>query len=102
MNIPDDPFILELLPEFLDSWIADMDTQFAALVAAKNENDTYRLAHTLKGSCFQFGIDEIGRMGVEIMALVRAHEWDKVASYEEPLKQKFLETKQFIEANLNK
>lgn len=28
MKLPEDPFIRELLPEFLDTWIQDLDEQF--------------------------------------------------------------------------
>ncbi len=99
MNIPDDPFIRELLPEFVDSWIDDIDNQYSALIESKNEAELYRLAHTLKGSCFQFGLDDVGNMGIELMALARAHNWDKAAEMKEPIRNSFLAMRQFLFEN---
>ena len=96
INIPDDPFILELLPEFIDTWIVDLDEQFDKLVIDKNEADLYRLAHTLKGSCFQFGLDDLANLGVELMAITRAHDWDKAMEYGVSLKSGFAEVKNIL------
>jgi len=93
LNIPNDPFIRELLAEFVDSWIEDLDTKFLQLIDENNSADFYRLAHTLKGSCFQFGLDELGNMGIELMALSKNNEWDKCKTYFEPLKTGFQEVK---------
>jgi hypothetical protein len=94
INIPDDPFILELLPEFIDTWITDLDEQYDKLVIDQNEADLYRLAHTLKGSCYQFGIDDLAKLGIELMAIARAHDWEKASQYGTNLKAGFLEVKQ--------
>lgn len=97
--IPDDPFIRELLPEFVDSWIDDIDNQYLQFVESKNESELYRLAHTLKGSCFQFGLDDVGNMGVELMALAHSHDWTKAAAMKEPIRNSFVKMKKFIEEN---
>lgn len=96
INIPNDPFILELLPEFIDTWITDLDEQFNKLVTDQNEADLYRMAHTLKGSCFQFGLDDLGNLGVELMAIARAHDWEKASQYGITLKAGFEEVKQHL------
>ncbi len=101
MNLPDDPFILELLPEFLESWIDDMNTTYKSLIETKNDTDLYRLAHTLKGSCFQFGLDDIAKLGVELQTIAKDKDFAKAATYEEPLLSKFNEYKDFIESKLN-
>lgn len=89
INIPQDPFIQELLPEFIDTWIEDLDTQFDNLVITENEADLYRLAHTLKGSCYQFGLDDIAVLGVELMAVARNHNWELAKEYGIKLKEGF-------------
>ena len=76
MNIPDDPVIQELIEEFVDTWIYDLDKDFRNLVDTKNVDDLYRLAHTLKGSCYQFGLDEIALLGIDLMDKAKAKEWD--------------------------
>lgn len=97
-KIPTDPFILELLPEFVDQWISDLDELFLKHVDEKNADELYRLAHTLKGSCFQFGIDEMAEMGIKIMALTKAGDFDSARSFYEPLKNGFIEVKRIIES----
>lgn len=102
MKLPEDPFILELLPEFLESWINDMNSTFSELIDTKNDTDLYRLAHTLKGSCFQFGLDDIAKLGVELQTIAKDKDFEKAASYKEPLLQKFNAMLKFLEENVNK
>jgi HPt (histidine-containing phosphotransfer) domain-containing protein len=101
VKIPDDPFIRELLPEFVDTWINDIDTQYGKYIADKDSAELYRLAHTLKGSCFQFGLDEIANMGIELMGYAKSEDWDKAAAMEEQLRRIFAEVKVFVEENLS-
>lgn len=96
MNIPDDPFIQELLPEFVDTWLNDMETKLPLYIETKNATDLYRLAHTLKGSCFQFGIDEVAQKGIELMTLAKAEEWDKSLTMGNEIINMFKEAKQFL------
>lgn len=96
MNIPDDPVIQELIEEFVDTWIDDLDRDYKKLIDEKNSEDLYRLAHTLKGSCFQFGLDEIAHLGIELMDKAKAKDWEAAASYEKPLKDKFAEVKTLL------
>jgi hypothetical protein len=74
--LPEDPFIRELLPEFIDTWIEDLEHQFAPAIENRNSQDLYRLGHTLKGSCFQFGLDQIANMGIELMGYAKEENWD--------------------------
>jgi len=99
LKIPEDPFIRELLPEFVDSWISDLDEQYPRYMAEKNDKDLYRLAHTLKGSCYQFGLDDIAVLGVELMGVVKSEDWEKAATYEQPLKDGFRTVKEFLDNN---
>lgn len=97
MKLPEDPFILELLPEFVESWIADLDEQYHKFLVEKNNADLYRLAHTIKGSCFQFGLDHIAHIGLDIMAALKEEDWEKAAEYEQPMKDAFAEAKKFLD-----
>lgn len=96
MNISNDPVIQELIEEFVDSWIADLENDYAILISTENSEDLYRLAHTLKGSCFQFGLDEIAEMGIKLMAIAKEKDWATAKTYEEPLKSKFYEVKELL------
>ncbi len=101
MNIPDDPFIIELLPEFVDTWINDIDKQMTPLLEKKNPDDLYRFGHTLKGSCFQFGLDEVAQLGIELMGYAKEEEWEKAAAMEAELKQAFQDMKKYVEEKLD-
>lgn len=97
VKIPDDPFVRELLPEFVDSWISDIETQFGPLIKNKNSDDLYRLAHTLKGSCFQFGLDEIANMGIELMGYAKEKNWQKASDMEKNIMKHLNEVKVFLD-----
>ncbi len=97
MKLPEDPFVRELLPEFVDSWINDLNEQFQPLVEQKKGDDLYRLAHTLKGSCFQFGLDDIAEMGIELMNYAKDRDWEKAVEMEKQLKDSFQKVKEFLE-----
>jgi len=99
LKLPDDELVLELLPEFVDTWIEDIDVTFPKHLTDRNADEMYRLAHTLKGSCYQFGLDELGDMGIEIMGHVKSENWDKIAQYHDPLKNKFVEIQNFLAQN---
>ncbi len=96
MNIPNDPFVRELLPEFVDSWIDDINNQFDELVNKKNTDDLYRMAHTLKGSCFQFGLDEIANMGIELMDKAKAMDWIRVGELKADILKQFQSVKEYL------
>ncbi len=96
MNIPDDPFIQELLPEFVDTWLSDLE-QMPTLIEEKNTDDLYRMAHTLKGSCYQFGLNEIGDMGVALMGLAKEGKWADAIEMQPKLVKSFQDVKIFLE-----
>lgn len=96
MQIPNDSFIQELLPEFVDTWLADMTEKMPQYIAARNSNDLYRLAHTLKGSCFQFGIDEIAKKGIELMELAKQEKWDAALVMGNQIITMFVDAKNFL------
>ncbi len=100
MQMPTDPFILELLPEFLETWITDVEVQLPELLHKRNEQDLYRFGHTIKGSCAQFGLNELSAMGIELMGYARNAEWDKAQSMQKRLLDAFLAAKQFVDEHL--
>lgn len=100
MKISDDPFVRELLPEFVDTWITDISAQFKSLVENKNVDDLYRMAHTLKGSCFQFGIDDVANLGIELMGYCKAKDWQSIVPMEQKLLKALYNMKNFLDENL--
>jgi chemotaxis protein histidine kinase CheA len=100
LNLPSDPFILELLPEFVDSWIQDLD-KFYVYKENNQVDELYRMAHTIKGSCYQFGINDLGDMGIELMSYAKIPDWTKSTILFEKIKDRFIEVSKFI-ADINK
>ncbi|MDR0926438.1 MAG: hypothetical protein LBO69_01560 [Ignavibacteria bacterium] len=85
MELPQDEMLLELFGEFVDQWLTDVNAQYDDFVAAKDTVDFYRFAHTLKGSGYQFGIQPLGDRGIELMALIKAEDWEKIPAYKKLL-----------------
>lgn len=98
MKLPDDPIILELLPEFIETWIGELNGQFITLVRNRSENEMYRMGHTIKGSCAQFGLEEISAMGIELMGYARAQEWEKVLAIREKILRSFIHAQKYIQS----
>lgn len=78
MKLPEDPLLLELFPEFIDGWIKDLNDQFMPAYNQKDTKEVYRIGHTLKGTCFQFGIDEIAQMGISMMDATKKEDWVEI------------------------
>jgi len=95
MKLPDEPVIQELIEEFVDSCLVDIN-DFSKLVEEENEDDLYRMGHTIKGSCFQFGLDEIAQLGVELMGNCEDKNFEEIAKSENKIRSKFIEVKEFI------
>jgi len=94
MELPTDPTILEFYEEFVDQWIIDITEQFDGFIETKNATDFYRLAHTLKGSGYQFEIMPLGDAGIELMVLIKGEEWEKIPPFKEKLLAILAEAKQ--------
>lgn len=94
MQLPEDPFIRELLPEFIDDWIDQIQQNFDEYVQSNNFEDMYRLGHTLKGSCLQFGLDDLAAIGIEIMGFCKEQQMEQVI----PMKQKLLSTFTYVKS----
>jgi len=96
VKLPEDPFVLELLPEFVDTWISDIEIQFKPLLASRDNQELYRFGHTIKGSCLQFGLDEIATIGIELMGYAKEQNWNKAAEIEKKLVDAFKSVKKII------
>ena len=96
MKLPDDPIILELLPEFVDDWLQQIEERYTTLIETQNANDLYRLGHTLKGSCFQFGLDEIAQQGITLMDHAKEGRWEEAAQLKIPIQKEFMRIKEYI------
>ncbi len=99
MKLPDDPLVLELLPEFIEDWLEQLDNEFNELFDKKDKDGLYRLSHTMKGSSYQFGFQDLGDKGVEMMEQVKEEKWDDLKANKEAAKKRFLEIKEYIENN---
>ncbi|MCX7736538.1 MAG: Hpt domain-containing protein [Candidatus Kapabacteria bacterium] len=98
MEFSDDPYILELLPEFVDTWLEDISSQMNVLIESNNGDDLYRMGHTLKGSCLQFGLDSIASLGIELMGYAREKKWDQAKLLESKLLNEFDKIKKELSA----
>ncbi len=98
MKLPEDPLLLELFPEFIDGWIVDLDEQFLPAYNNKNAQDVYRVGHTLKGTCFQFGIDEIAQMGISMMEATKKEDWVEIYKLYLKIKGNFASIKKELDS----
>jgi hypothetical protein len=101
MKLPQDTFIIELLPEFLDSWIHDVAYEFPKILQMKDGEAIFRFGHTLKGSCFQFGLEDVAELGVELMNFATAENWLACEEMQPRLLKSFVESKRQIEEMLS-
>lgn len=95
MKLPEDPFVLELLPEFVETWLADIDN-YVDYEAGQQVDELYRMAHTLKGSCYQFGLNDLGDLGIELMGYAKIPDWDKSRVLQKRIKERFIEINDFL------
>lgn len=100
MKLPEDPFILELLPEFIDTWINDIKDQLDTIISSKDSDELYRFGHTIKGSCLQFGIEEIALLGIEMMGYAKANDFDNAQVLGDKILQSFIEANEFVASKL--
>lgn len=99
VKLPEDAFVKELLPEFVDSWINDIENQFDDLVNNGNFDDLYRMAHTIKGSCFQFGLDEIAELGIKLMEYAKNKDVQNAVKIKDKIITLFYEAKEYLQNN---
>lgn len=97
MKLTDDPILLELMPELIETWVDDINQQFDLYYEDRDAKEMYRLAHTIKGSCLQFSLDEIGQVGIEMLQKVKNNDWDSIYPYKKKLLDKFHEAKVLLD-----
>jgi len=95
LKLPEDPIVLELLPEFVETWLTDIE-QYHEFETKNQASELYRMAHTLKGSCYQFGLDDLGDMGIEMMTYAKISDWAKAAVLKQKIKSRFLEVDDYL------
>jgi len=98
MEFSDDPYVLELLPEFVDTWLEDISTQLNVLIESNNSDELYRMGHTLKGSCLQFGLESIASLGIELMGYAKEKKWEQAKLLERRLLIEFDRIKKELSA----
>ncbi|MDW8074673.1 MAG: Hpt domain-containing protein [Bacteroidota bacterium] len=76
--LPEDPILLELVPEFIASWRHQIATLLPQLASTRNHEELYRFGHTLKGSARQFGFSDLADCGAELMDIARHQQWDHI------------------------
>ena len=97
MKLPEDAFIRELIPEFVDDWLNNLNGEYSDILAEKDADSLYRVGHTLKGSCLQFGLDEIAQLGIRLMGHSKAGEWDEAEALMKEIQTSFEECKKELE-----
>lgn len=95
MNLPEDPFVRELLPEFVETWISDIEN-YDEYEKLQQTDELYRMAHTLKGSCYQFGINDLGDMGIQLMGYAKNSDWQSSRKLTNRIKERFLEINDYL------
>jgi HPt (histidine-containing phosphotransfer) domain-containing protein len=98
ITLPEDPFIRELLPEFVESWIEEIQ-RAAPMARAKNKEDLYRLGHTLKGSAAQFCLPELSQLGIQLMGYAKNAEWEQAIALSELIRQQFIAINNWLSKN---
>ncbi len=96
MVLPDDPLLRELLPEFLQSWQQDA-ARIVEAAQAHNESELYRLGHTLKGTCLQFGLTDLAELGIQLMECARTHRWEEVPQLYEQILASFRQLQRLLD-----
>lgn len=96
MKLPNDPFVLELLPEFLEDWINKIENEYPDLYKSRDSESLYRMAHTIKGSSYQFGFDDLGDLGVEMMRQIKSEDWIGLEQNKELFRNRLIEVKNYL------
>lgn len=99
MKLPNDPFVLELLPEFIDDWIDRLENEFPELYDLRDSESLYRMAHTIKGSSYQFGFEDLGDLGVVMMSQIKSDDWVGLEQNKEVFRIRLVAIKEFLKNN---
>lgn len=86
-NLPTDPILADLLPDFAAQWLNDLTVTWASLNAAKDAEGLRRFGHTIKGSFLQFGFRDMSVAGKNIMQCAESNDWQGAEAYVLALQQ---------------
>lgn len=79
--------LTELFPEFVQSWIAELDQDAADIIARRDAESLFRLGHTIKGSFQQFGLPDHATVGRQLMTFSEQQNWSAAGDYVNALLQ---------------
>jgi chemotaxis protein histidine kinase CheA len=99
MDFPDNPIIIELLPDFVDDFIRDITENYDCI--SQNKNEIYRFGHTLKGSAAQFQLKSLSEFGQMIMKNSEEENWVEIESLKQNILKLLYELKDEIKKRYN-
>ena len=76
-ELPTDPILQDLIPEFIEQWMTDLTVNWAGVKDRGDQEEFRRFGHTIKGSFLQFGFRDISAVGREIMNDSEGLDWDE-------------------------
>lgn len=101
-SLPTDPVLREFFPEFLTRWLADIESQWPAIVQRRDATELRRFGHTIRGSFVQFGLRDLSSAGILIMECAEHSNWDKASHVVQHVRQALLEIQSNLPALLSK
>ncbi|MCU0331075.1 MAG: hypothetical protein MUC47_08905 [Candidatus Kapabacteria bacterium] len=97
-----DPVLREFYPEFVERWLADLTTQWPAVVERADPTELYRFGHTIKGSFIQFGLRDLSDVGRHVMACTDPLDWTKASACVEGLRRTLLQFQSILPSLLER
>jgi HPt (histidine-containing phosphotransfer) domain-containing protein len=96
IQLPEDPILLEMLPDYLISWERDFSTRFEEIIATKDVFELKRFGHTLKGSSRQFSMRHIAEYGTTIQQYAESEDFQSALKLKEVVLQELSSVKQYL------
>lgn len=76
-ELPTDPILLDLIPEFVSQWMRDFTVTWPEIKGRGDTEEFKRFGHTIKGSFLQFGFRDLSAVGKQIMTDAEDSDWDE-------------------------
>ncbi|NQW30681.1 MAG: hypothetical protein HQ472_09235 [Ignavibacteria bacterium] len=76
ISLPTEQVMVELLPEFVDSWVSDLTVTWTSITKSMDTEELYRFGHTVKGSFMQFGFKDLSKAGAALMSDAANSDWE--------------------------
>lgn len=96
IQLPEDPIILEMLPDYILSWEKDFQTRYEGIIALSDISELKRFGHTLKGSSRQFGMRHIAEYGTTIQQYAETHNFQSALLLKEIILQELSRVKHYL------